>query len=300
MKSHMEERIEHIRKRPGIYIGRLGNGASEQDGIYNLLKIIFYSLIRQFKEGISDELTISIHDGRNVNISYPSTEIGYIEIVQALSSSFEISDEGGRAILSFTPDETIFEGFSYRQSIVSVILKSYCYANAGLTIKYNDNEIYAPNGLADLINDEFSDNLQYPVIHLSDPGIEIAFANRAKTYIAIHHSFVNGIKTEGGTHVNALKDALVKVIGNIFYDVDICPSEILEGLCAAISIDVDDPVYGQANPEILASVKLSPENPDIKEFVYTFMSKKLTQYLEQNPQAKSQLLGHFTEYAIHM
>ena len=300
MKLHMEERIEHIRKRPGMYVGRLGNGANEQDGIYNLLKIIFYSLIRQFREGISDELTISIHDGKNVKISYPSTEIGYIEIVQALSSSFEISDEGGRAILSFTPDETIFEGFSYRQSIVSVILKSYCYANAGLTIKYNDKEIYAPNGLADLINDEFSDNLQYPVIHLSDPGIEIAFANRAKTYNAIHHSFVNGIKTEGGTHVNALKDALVKVIGNIFYDVDICPSEILEGLSAAISIDVDDPVYGQANPGILASVKLSPENPDIKEFVYTFMSKKLTQYLEQNPQVKSQLQGHFTEYAIHM
>ena len=49
----MEERTEHIRKRPGMYIGRLGSGANEQDGIYNLLKIVFYSLIRQFREGIS-------------------------------------------------------------------------------------------------------------------------------------------------------------------------------------------------------------------------------------------------------
>ena len=62
VKSLMEERTEHIRKRPGMYIGRLGSGANEQDGIYNLLKIVFYSLIRQFREGISDELTISIHD----------------------------------------------------------------------------------------------------------------------------------------------------------------------------------------------------------------------------------------------
>lgn len=296
----MEERIEHIRKRPGMYIGRLGSGANEYDGIYNLLKIVFYSLIRQSREGISDELTINIQDGRNVKISYPPTKIGYIEIVQALSSSFEIAGDGDRAILSFTPDETIFEGFSYRQSIVSDILKSYCYANQGLTIKYNGKDLSAPNGLADLINDELSDTLLYPVIHLSGSGIEIVFSNRAKTNDTTYHSFVNGIKTEGGTHVNALKDALVKVIENIFYDVDICPSEILEGLSAAISIDVDDPVYGQANPGILASVKLSPVNPDIKEFVYTFMSKKLTQYLEQNPQVKSQLLGHFTEYAIYM
>lgn len=248
----MEEKIEHIRRRPGMYIGRLGSGANESDGIYNLLKIVFHSLIRQFREGVSDELTVDIHDGRNVKISYPSTEIVYIEIVQALSSSFEISDDGGRTILSFTPDVAIFEEFSYHQSIVSDILKSYCYANQGLTIKYNGKDLSAPNGLADLINDELSDTLQYPVIHLSGSGIEIAFANRAKTYNAIHNSFVNGIKTEGGTHVNALKDALVKVIGNIFYDVDICPSEILEGLSTAISIDIVDPVYEQANSGILA------------------------------------------------
>lgn len=54
----MEERIEHIRKRPGMYIGRLGSRANEQDGLYNLLKIVFYSLIRQFRESVSDELTI--------------------------------------------------------------------------------------------------------------------------------------------------------------------------------------------------------------------------------------------------
>lgn len=296
----MEERIEHIRKRPGMYVGRLGSGANEQDGIYNLLKIVFHSLIRQFREGISDKLTISIHGGRNVKVSYPPTKIGYIEIVQALSSSFEISDEGGRAILSFTPDETIFEGFSYRQSIVSDILKSYCYANTGLTIKYNDNDIYAPNGLADLINDELSDTLQYPVIHLSDPGIEIAFSNRAKTNDTTYHSFVNGLKTEDGTHVSALKDALVKVIGHIFCDVDICPSEILKGLSAAISIDITDPVYGQANPHILTSANVSPDGPEIHDFVYDFLSIELPLYFKKNTETQWQLMNHFSEIACWM
>ncbi len=172
----MEGRIEHIRKRLGMYISRLGSGAN-----YNLLKILFNSLINQFREGLYEEYTVDIQDGRNVKISYPSTEIGYIEIVQALSSSFEIADNGDRTILSFTPDEAIFEGSAYRDSIVSEILKSYCYANKGLTIRYNGTIISAPNGLADLINDELHDNLEYPVIHLSGSGIEIAFSNGKNT-----------------------------------------------------------------------------------------------------------------------
>ena len=238
VKPHMGERIEHIRKKPGMYIGRLGSGENEYDGIYNLLKIVFHSLIRRFRDGVSDVLTIDIQDSRNVKISYPSTEIGYLEIVQALSSSFEITDDGGRAILSFTSDETIFDGFSYHQSIVSDILKSYCYANTGLTIKYDDNDICAPDGLADLINDAFCDNLQYPVIYLSGSGIEIAFSNRAKTSNATYRSFVNGVETKGGSHQRAFEIALTKVIDDVFGDIDVCSSEISEGLYAAISVDI--------------------------------------------------------------
>ena len=119
VKSLMEERIEHIRKRPGMYIGRLGHGANEQDGIYNLLKIIFYSLINQFREGVSDEITVDVLDDKKVRISYPPTDIRYIEIVQALSSSFDIADVGGRTILSFTPDEAIFD---YCISSVKILL----------------------------------------------------------------------------------------------------------------------------------------------------------------------------------
>ena len=162
----MEEIINHIRKRPGMYIGTLGNGSHESDGIYNLLKIVFYSLVRQFRSGITDEIAITIQDDRSVTICYPSTDIEYIEIIEALSSSYEIVAENRFTRLSFTPDETIFEGFSFREHIVSDILKSYCYATKGLAIRYNDTTVYAPNGLADLINDELGNNILYPIIHL--------------------------------------------------------------------------------------------------------------------------------------
>ncbi len=41
--------LEHIRLRPGMYIGRLGDGSSAEDGIYVLLKEVFDNSIDEFK-----------------------------------------------------------------------------------------------------------------------------------------------------------------------------------------------------------------------------------------------------------
>ena len=109
----------------------------------------------------------------------------------------------------------------------------------------------------------------------------------------MYYSFVNGIKTDGGTHVNALKNSLVKVIGNITCDVDICPSQILEGLYAAISIDIVDPVYWDSRPRSLASAKVSPDGPAIRDFVYDFLSTELPLYFKKNPESLMQLMSHF-------
>ena len=119
--------LDHIRKRPGMYIGTLGDGSHESHGIYNLLKIVFYSLVRQFRAGITDEIVISIQDDRSVTISYPSTDIEYIEIIEALSSSYEIVAKNGYSRMSFTPDETTFEGVEILQKppFAFVILQLY-------------------------------------------------------------------------------------------------------------------------------------------------------------------------------
>lgn len=97
---------------------------------------------------------------------------------------------------------------------------------------WNDVIVSGGTDLADLLEAESGDDKLYPVIHLSGPGIELAFTNRAKNAEASCHSFVNGIKSEGGIHVDAMKDALVKVMGDTFCNVDICPSQILQGLSA--------------------------------------------------------------------
>lgn len=57
--------LEHIRKRPGMYIGRLGNGTHPDDGIYILLKEVIDNAVDEFIMGHGKEVEIAIEaDGR--------------------------------------------------------------------------------------------------------------------------------------------------------------------------------------------------------------------------------------------
>ena len=56
------EGIEHIRRRPGMYIGRLGNGSNPGDGIYVLLKEIIDNSIDEFAMGFGKQIKVDIQD----------------------------------------------------------------------------------------------------------------------------------------------------------------------------------------------------------------------------------------------
>jgi topoisomerase IV subunit B len=55
---------EHIRLRPGMYIGKLGDGSAQEDGIYILLKEILDNCIDEFVMGNGKSIDISIENGR--------------------------------------------------------------------------------------------------------------------------------------------------------------------------------------------------------------------------------------------
>ena len=56
------EGVEHIRKRPGMYIGRLGNGDDQGDGIYVLLKEVVDNSIDEFSMGFGKQIQINVTD----------------------------------------------------------------------------------------------------------------------------------------------------------------------------------------------------------------------------------------------
>ncbi len=55
---------EHIRRRPGMYIGKLGDGSSQDDGIYVLLKEVMDNSVDEYMMGFGKKIVITIHDRR--------------------------------------------------------------------------------------------------------------------------------------------------------------------------------------------------------------------------------------------
>jgi DNA gyrase/topoisomerase IV subunit B len=60
--------LEHIRKRPGMYIGRLGSGTHPDDGIYILLKEVIDNSVDEFIMGAGKKVNVSISDEGQVTI----------------------------------------------------------------------------------------------------------------------------------------------------------------------------------------------------------------------------------------
>ena len=56
--------IEHIRLRPGMYIGKLGDGTQADDGIYILIKEVVDNCIDEFTMGHGKRVAITVEDGR--------------------------------------------------------------------------------------------------------------------------------------------------------------------------------------------------------------------------------------------
>ncbi len=59
---------EHIRRRPGMYIGKLGDGTGSDDGIYVLLKEVLDNAVDEYMMGFGKQIVVDIIDGREVSV----------------------------------------------------------------------------------------------------------------------------------------------------------------------------------------------------------------------------------------
>ena len=83
--KHLED-MEHIRLRPGMYIGKLGDGSSHDDGIYVLIKEVIDNAIDEFTSGFGKriDMTISFAE-RKVSIRDYGRGIPLLKMVEAVS-----------------------------------------------------------------------------------------------------------------------------------------------------------------------------------------------------------------------
>ena len=325
--------LQHIRLRPGMYIGRLGDGSSPEDGIYVLLKEVFDNSIDEFKMkagdrievNVDDNLRISVRDyGRGIpqgklieSVSILNTSgkfdskafkksIGLngvgVKAVNALSSRFEVhsyrdgkvrkavfecgelisdvtepSQEENGTYIYFEPDNTKFQNYRFHDEIVENMLRNYTYLNTGLTIMYNGRRILSRHGLEDLLKDRMTNDALYPIIHLQGEDIEIAFTH-ANQYGEEYYSFVNGQHTtQGGTHQSAFKEHIARTIKEFFNKYEY--GDIRAGIVAAISINVEEPIFESQTKIKLGSTSMSPDGVSINKYVGDFVKQEVDNYL---------------------
>ena len=77
--------MEHVRTRPGMYIGRLGDGSLPEDGIYVLLKEVIDNSIDEFKMNAGKRIEIDIIDSHRVNVRDYGRGIPQGKLVEAVS-----------------------------------------------------------------------------------------------------------------------------------------------------------------------------------------------------------------------
>ena len=343
--------MEHVRTRPGMYIGRLGDGQQAEDGIYVLLKEVIDNSIDEFKMNagkrievdIQDNLRASIRDyGRGIPqgklveaVSMLNTGGKYdskafkksvglngvgLKAVNALSSHFEAhsyrdgqvrktvfekgilvsdtteatQDENGTYVF-FEPDPTLFKHYKFRDEFIEIMLRNYTYLNTGLTIMFNGRRIHSRDGLSDLLNDRMDYDALYPICHLRGEDIEIAFTH-TKQNGEEYYSFVNGQHTTlGGTHQAAFKKYIAEVIKD-YSGKNYEYGDIRNGLVAAISINIQEPMFESQTKVKLGSQTTAPEGGiSIDKFIGDFVKAQVDNYLHKNTDIADIILAKVQE-----
>ncbi len=77
--------MEHVRTRPGMYIGRLGDGNLPEDGIYVLLKEVIDNSIDEFKMNAGDRIEVDVEDNLRVSVRDYGRGIPQGKLVEAVS-----------------------------------------------------------------------------------------------------------------------------------------------------------------------------------------------------------------------
>ena len=211
------------------------------------------------------------------------------------------SDKTG-TIVTFKPDDTIFQTTVYKYDVLSARLRELAFLNAGIRLSLIDkrekdeegnfrtDQFYSEEGLKEFV--EYLDNTREKLIddtiHISSEktGVPVEIALHYNTSFSENiHSYVNNINTiEGGTHLTGFRRGLTRTLKSYAESsgmlsklkFDINGDDFREGLTAVVSVKVQEPQFeGQTKTKL--------GNSEISQPVDQAVSEMLANYLEENP-----------------
>lgn len=330
---------EHIRRRPGMYIGKLGDGSHPEDGIYVLIKEVIDNSIDEFNMGVGKQIDITLteegsvtirdygrgiplgkvkevaseintggkFDDKNFKKSVGLNGVG-LKAVNALSRSCRVesvrdgqkvtvvfdrgdlesqsepvpTDEPNGTLVQFTPDNDLFRGYRFNPETIEMMVNNYTYLNVGLLIMFNGKKYQSRNGLLDLLKENMTAEPLYPIIHLQGDDIEVVLTHTNQNGEE-YYSFVNGQHTtQGGTHLTAFREHVSRTIKE-FSGKGYEFSDIRNGMVAAVSVRIQEPVFESQTKTKLGSKEVAPDSTlTVNKFVGDFIKKELDDYLHKH------------------
>lgn len=202
-------------------------------------------------------------------------------------------------IVRFWPDGTMFTTTIFDYDTILTRLRQQAYLTKGITLtltnEFTDSKyrFFFEGGIQSYVHhlnrgmDTIGDGIFYADKNLDDIQVEIAFQYKKDDYSERVISFVNNVTTtDGGTHMAGFQAALTRTINKYAREQEILKekdtnlesSDVLEGLCAVVSIKVPDPRFSSQTKEKLV-------NPEAKLVVDRVLSEKFYEYLQENPRS---------------
>lgn len=221
-------------------------------------------------------------------------------------TSYQVKEVGTTdyrgTIVTFTPDEQIFEVREYSYETLAHRMRELAFLNKGLTIIITDERVtdeegnhlsetfHSDEGLSEFVRwlDESREPLISDVMSMtgekSGVPVEVALIYNS-SYAENIHSYVNNINThEGGTHLSGFRRGLTNTLKKYAEEsgmlsklkFEISGDDFREGLTCVVSVKV-------AEPQFEGQTKTKLGNREVTAPVSQAVSEMLSSYLEEHP-----------------
>ncbi len=218
---------------------------------------------------LSDKMQVWVH--KNGKVYTQSYQRGIPDGQTAPTG--EKTDTHG-TIVRFWPDATMFTTVTFDYDTILTRLRQQAYLTKGITMtlvnEFNGAKyrFFFEGGIQSYVHhlnrgvDTIGDGIFYADKNLDDIQVEIAFQYKKDDYSERLISFVNNVTTtDGGTHMAGFQAALTRTINKYAREQEILKekdtnlesSDVLEGLCAVVSIKVPDPRFSSQTKEKLVN-----------------------------------------------
>ncbi|MBP6981372.1 DNA topoisomerase (ATP-hydrolyzing) subunit B [Candidatus Gracilibacteria bacterium] len=207
-------------------------------------------------------------------------------------------------VVRFWPDATMFTTVIFNYDTIRNRLRQQAYLTKGITMtllnEFTDASyrFFFEGGIQSYVHhlnrgvETIGDEIFYVDRNLEDIQVEIALQYKKDDYTDKLISFVNNVTTtDGGTHMAGFQAALTRTMNKYAReqeflkekDNNLESTDVLEGICAVISVKVPEPRFSSQTKEKLV-------NPEVKSVVDKIFSERLYDFLAENPKVAKSMI----------